>query len=164
MKHQSLYNSDFYKDGQAAFDFLSEQNISKQKTILYGESLGCGLAVKFSTEDIYNATILEAPYTSIADVAMRQYWYLPAKWLVLDRFDILSKIKDIKSPLLVIHGKKDELVPFDDINELNKRLSAQKGIKVEFDIITEANHFFSKADASLIKSLTKYIQKETALY
>ena len=66
--------------------------------------------------------------------------------------------------VLIIHGKKDELVPFDDINELNKRLSAQKGIKVEFDIISEANHFFSKADASLIKSLNKYIKKETALY
>ena len=65
---------------------------------------------------------------------------------------------------LIIHGKKDELVPFDDINELNKRLSAQKGIKVEFDIISEANHFFSKADASLLKSLNKYIKKETALY
>ena len=65
---------------------------------------------------------------------------------------------------LIIHGKKDELVPFEDINELNKRLSSQKGIKVEFDIIAEANHFFSKADASLIKSLSKYIKKETALY
>ena len=65
---------------------------------------------------------------------------------------------------IIIHGKKDELVPFDDINELNKRLSAQKGIKVEFDIISEANHFFSKADAALTKSLNKYIKKETALY
>ena len=65
---------------------------------------------------------------------------------------------------LVIHGKKDELVPFDDINELNKRLSAQKGIKVEFDIVSEANHFFSKADEALIKCLNKYIKKETALY
>ena len=65
---------------------------------------------------------------------------------------------------LVIHGKKDELVPFEDINELNKRLSAQKGIKVEFDIVSEANHFFSKADETLIKCLNKYIKKETALY
>ena len=65
---------------------------------------------------------------------------------------------------LVIHGKKDELVPYEYINDLNKRLSAQKGINVEFDMISEANHFFSKADASLIKSLDKYIKKETALY
>ena len=102
--------SGFYKDGQAALNFLSEQNIPKEKTILYGESLGCGLAVKLSTQDKFKATILEAPYTSIADVASRHYWYLPAKLLVLDRFDISSMIKKIKSPLLVIHGEKDNVI------------------------------------------------------
>ena len=65
---------------------------------------------------------------------------------------------------LIVYGKKDELVPVEDINELNKRLSSQKGIKVEFDTVSEANHFFSKADALLIKSISKYIEKETALY
>ena len=65
---------------------------------------------------------------------------------------------------LMIYGKKDELVPVEYINELNKRLSAQKGIKVEFESITDANHFFSKADEPLIKSLNKYIKRESALY
>ena len=71
---------------------------------------GCGLAVKLSTENKYHSTILEAPYTSIADVASRHYWYLPAKWLVLDRFDIIGIIKKIKSPLLIIHGEKDNVI------------------------------------------------------
>ena len=65
---------------------------------------------------------------------------------------------------LMIYGKKDELVPTENINELNKRLSAQKGIDVKFDIIADANHFFAKAEQSLIKSLDKYIKKESALY
>ena len=64
----------------------------------------------------------------------------------------------------MVYGKKDELVPVEYIKELDNRLSAQKGIKVEFDIITEANHFFTKTDIALIKSLDKYIKKETALY
>ena len=105
--------SGLYKDGEAALNFLYKQGITQQKTILYGESLGCGLAVKLSTETAFNATILEAPYTSIADIASRHYWYLPAKLLVLDRFDIFSMIKNIKSPLLVIHGEKDNVI---DIN------------------------------------------------
>ena len=50
------------------------------------------------------------------------------------------------------------------ITELDKRLSAQKGIKVEFQSIPEANHFFSKTEDVLIKNLDKYIKKETALY
>ena len=65
---------------------------------------------------------------------------------------------------LMIYGKKDELVPIVYINELDKRLSAQKGIKVEFQSISEANHFFSKTEDVLIKNLDKYIKKETALY
>ena len=64
----------------------------------------------------------------------------------------------------MVHGKKDELVPIEYINELNTRLSAQKGIKVEFENIPEANHFFSKNEKSLVNSLDKYIKKETALY
>ena len=65
---------------------------------------------------------------------------------------------------LMISGKKDELVPNEFIIELDKRLSAQKGIKVEFQLIPEANHFFSKSENTLVKSLNKYIKKETALY
>ena len=65
---------------------------------------------------------------------------------------------------LMIYGKKDELVPVEYINELNKRLSEQKGIKVEFQSVNEANHFFSKSETELIKNLDKYIKKETALY
>ena len=64
----------------------------------------------------------------------------------------------------MIYGKKDELVPIDYITELNNRLSAQKGIKVEFQSIMDANHFFSKTEDALIKNLNKYIKKETALY
>ena len=64
----------------------------------------------------------------------------------------------------MVYGKKDELVPLEYINEINKRLSAQKGIKVEFQSVTDANHFFSKNEATLIKILDSYIKKETALY
>ena len=65
---------------------------------------------------------------------------------------------------LVVYGKKDELVPQDYIKELSKRLSAQRGIKLEFQIIADANHFFTKSSTALIKSLDKYIKKETTLF
>ena len=65
---------------------------------------------------------------------------------------------------MMVYGKKDELVQVEYINELDKRLSAQKGIKVEFQHIPDANHFFSKNETLLMKSLDKYIKKETALY
>ena len=94
----------------SALNFLSKQKISFDTTILYGESLGCGKAAKLSSENTFAATILEAPYTSIADVAQRHYWFLPAKWLVLDRYEILEIINNIKSPLMVIHGEQDNVI------------------------------------------------------
>ena len=65
---------------------------------------------------------------------------------------------------MMIYGKKDELVPLEYITELDKRLGCQKGIKVEFQSVPDANHFFSKNEEQLIKYLDKYIKKETALY
>ena len=65
---------------------------------------------------------------------------------------------------MMVYGKKDELVPSEYITELNKRLSAQKGIKVDFQSVPEANHFFSKNEDQLVRHLDKYIKKETALY
>ena len=56
------------------------------------------------------------------------------------------------------------MVPLEYISELDKRLSSQKGIKVDFQSIPDANHFFSKSEEVLVKSLDEYIKKETALY
>ncbi len=64
----------------------------------------------------------------------------------------------------MIYGKKDELVPIESINELDKRLSSQKGIKVEFEPIPDSNHFFTKHEKQLTYSLDKYIKKEIAIY
>ena len=64
----------------------------------------------------------------------------------------------------MIYGKKDELVPIEFLNELDKRLSAQKGIKVDFQSISDANHFFSKSEKDLIKALDNYIKKETTIF
>ena len=65
---------------------------------------------------------------------------------------------------LMVYGKKDELVPINYIKDLDKRLSLQKGIKVDFQQVNEANHFFSKSEEALRKVLDKYIKRETALY
>ena len=65
---------------------------------------------------------------------------------------------------LMLYGKKDELVPIEFIRDLDNKLKAQKGIKVDFQAVADANHFFSKSEINLNKCLQKYIQKETSLY
>ena len=100
-----------YADARAAIDWLEGQYVSSAAMILYGESLGSGVAVKMATERPVAGVILEAPYTSTVDVAALTYWMFPVRWLMWDRFDSLSRIKDIHAPLLVMHGAADDTIP-----------------------------------------------------
>jgi hypothetical protein len=99
------------EDGQAAFAFLKGQGIPDSRVVLYGESLGTGIAVALAAEHPVRALILRSPYTSIADVAAIQLPYIPARWLVHDRFDSLAKIGSNKAPLFIFHGANDMLIP-----------------------------------------------------
>ncbi len=102
-----------YEDGRAAFRFLAGRGVAPARIVVYGESLGSGVAVQMATEYGIAAIILEAPFTSIVDVAARHYWYMPARWLLLDRFDSEAKIGAVAAPILVLHGLRDAVVPAD---------------------------------------------------
>ncbi|WP_395018334.1 alpha/beta hydrolase [Dongia sp.] len=98
-------------DGRAALAFLKAQGIPDSSIVLFGESLGTGVAVQLAAEHRVHALILRSPYTSIAEVAAIQLPYIPARWLVRDRFDSLAKIGSNKAPLFVFHGAGDSLIP-----------------------------------------------------
>ena len=101
-----------YLDGKATIDWvLKNTKFSIEDIINYGESLGSGVAVELNLKYNFLCTVLEAPFTSIADVATKRYKIYPSKYLVKDKFDNLSKIDQIKSPSLIISGLKDEVVP-----------------------------------------------------
>ena len=101
-----------YLDGISAINWVLENTQFKHQDIInYGESLGSGVALELNLKYNFLCTVLEAPFTSIADVANKRYKIYPTKYLVKDKFDNLSKINNIKSPLLIISGVKDEVVP-----------------------------------------------------
>ena len=83
----------------------------EEDIIVYGESLGTGIVTELSSNSHYKAVILEAPFTSIFDIAQHRYKIYPAKFLTLDKFNNYNKIDKILSPLLIISGKNDEIVP-----------------------------------------------------
>ena len=102
-----------YIDGQAALDWIRKKTkYQNNNIILYGESLGCGVAVELGLKYEFKSIILEAPFTSIGDIGQKKYPIYPAKLLTIDNFNNLSKIDKILSPLLIIHGKKDEITPY----------------------------------------------------
>ena len=105
--------NNLYIDGQAAINWVQKKtNYINNNIILYGESLGCGVAVELGIKYKFKSIILESPFTSIGDIGQRRYPIYPAKLFTRDKFDNLSKIDKLLSPLLIIHGKKDEIIPY----------------------------------------------------
>jgi hypothetical protein len=101
----------FYADGRAALAFLEREGVAPNRLVLYGESLGSGVAVQLAAQHDVAALILEAPPTSVAEVAQCHFPYVPAARLVTDRFDSLSRIGKVRAPILVLHGENDRVVP-----------------------------------------------------
>ncbi|WP_179954012.1 alpha/beta hydrolase [Denitrobaculum tricleocarpae] len=99
--------SDLVEDAATVLNWMRDQGISPEKTVLYGESLGSGVAVQLAAEQQFAAVVLEAPFTSVADVAQAHYWYLPARWLILDQWNSLAKADMLRAPVLLIHGEQD---------------------------------------------------------
>jgi len=100
-----------YADGRAALAFAAAQGIAPGHLVLLGESLGTGVAVEMAVERRVAALVLEAPYSSIADVAQSDFPLFPVWWLVRDRFDSAEKIARVGVPLFVIHGERDGTIP-----------------------------------------------------
>lgn len=98
-------------DARAVMTDLGREGIAGDRLIVYGESLGGGPAVKMAVEFPVAGLVLEAPFTSVADVAQAHYWYLPARWLVLDTWDNAARIGDLRAPLLLLHGENDRVIP-----------------------------------------------------
>jgi uncharacterized protein len=101
----------FYESGRATLKALQAEGIESRRTVLWGESLGSGMATQLATEERVAGVILQAPFTSVAARATEIYPFVPAYWLVRDRFDNLSRIARIRAPLLIVHGTDDRVVP-----------------------------------------------------
>lgn len=111
-----------YTDARQAIKSLIDKGVKVQDMILYGESLGTGVAIQMALEHPQvKAVILEAPYTSIVDVASKRFWFMPVRKILKDRFDNMARIAKLKMPLLIVHGTEDRTVTYD----LGRRLYDQ---------------------------------------
>ncbi|MGH7796213.1 MAG: alpha/beta hydrolase [Candidatus Binatia bacterium] len=125
-----------YLDGEAAVDLLRKKlGANGGKTILFGRSLGAAVAAEMATRFDSQGLILESPFISIAEMARIVLPFLPIGSLLQTRYDVVAKIKQITVPLLVLHGDRDEIVPF----------SHGKAV---FDAAPEPKRFFAIAGAS----------------
>jgi len=101
-----------YEDARSAVRWLKSKGILEKNIIIYGESLGTGVATEIAQKKNFAGIILESPFTSMIDAGKTKYPYLPVRFLLKDKYESNKKIKNIKSPILVMHGKVDNIVPF----------------------------------------------------
>jgi uncharacterized protein len=100
-------------DARATYDTMRSQGLEARHILLFGESLGTGVAVQLAASRPVGGVILDSPYTSTVDVAARRFSYLPVRWMMWDRFNSRAHIASIGAPLLIVHGDRDTVVPYD---------------------------------------------------
>lgn len=100
-----------YLDAEAALGSLTERGLTADDIILWGTSLGTGVAAEMARRGWGARLVLVTPYTSIPDLVSDVAPFLPASLLVPDHFDTLSKASGIEVPTLIVHGDSDEIVP-----------------------------------------------------
>jgi fermentation-respiration switch protein FrsA (DUF1100 family) len=102
-----------YRAADAAYEWLTcEQRIAPGEIVLFGKSLGGGVATELAARKDHRALALVKTYTSLPDVARTLYPWLPVGLLMRNRFDSLARIASCHRPVFVAHGIDDELIPF----------------------------------------------------
>jgi uncharacterized protein len=98
-------------DARLAYDWLRAQGVASDGIVLFGESLGSGVATQLAGAKIASGLILDCPYTSLTDLAAADYPWLPVRRLMWDHYETVRHIKRVTIPVLVLHGAQDDLVP-----------------------------------------------------
>ena len=136
-KGEIKHGEDLTEDAKAALTWLREKKqYQTSQIILYGESVGAVPGIELASREKFRAVILEAPFTSIKELAKKHYGLAPDFMLKDFLMDNESKISRLKSPLFVLHGTEDEIVPFEMGNRLFKKAPEPK----EFFAIEGAHH------------------------
>lgn len=114
------------QDALAGLRSLRAEGISASRIVVWGESLGTGLAIRLAAEHPGEvaALVLESPYTSLLDLARRHYPVLPAGLLLRDHFDSAARISAVRVPMLMLIGGADTLIPPAMSRELAARATA----------------------------------------
>lgn len=104
-----------YLDAAAALEYLhSRDDVDPGRLVLFGRSLGCAVAAELASQVEVQGVVLESPFTSIRAMAKRAYPFLPGIGsFVRTRYDTLSKVGSIGAPVMVLHGDRDDIAPFD---------------------------------------------------
>ncbi len=142
-----------YDDAKSAVNWLKSIGINEEKIILYGESLGTAVAIEIAQNKKFAGIVLESPFTSMLEMGKKYYSFFPVSLLLKDRYESINKIKNINIPILVMHGKKDRIVPFEMGNKIYDSANSPK-----FYYFPEYDDHMIDYNKLLIEKLKSFIE------
>jgi fermentation-respiration switch protein FrsA (DUF1100 family) len=139
---------DLARDAQGVWEFaVGDLGVPPHRIVIWGESLGGGVATRLSTELCTAGTpprglMLRGTFTSLVDAASYHYPWLPVRWVLVDRFPSIERIGKLTCPLLIIHGRLDTIVPFEQGERLFAAAPARSssGVAKTFVELPQAGH------------------------
>ena len=141
-------------DAHAALDAVHALGVPSSRILLWGESLGSGLAIQLAAEQPVAAVLLEAPYTSITDLAAARFPFVPVRWLLRDRFESSRYIASVQAPVLVMHGARDQIIPL----AMGEAIHAAAPEPKELWIAPDADHV-DLIEAGAIAAAADFVSK-----
>lgn len=114
------------EDGLFAVDWLEGNGVPPGRLVIYGESLGTGVAAQVAARREISALVLDSPFTSLTDLAAQRHPLLPVRRFIADRYETLMHADKISAPVLVLHGEDDPIVPMIMGRQVFEALKAPK--------------------------------------
>jgi len=142
-----------YEDGKSTIEWLKNLGVSENDIIIYGESLGTGIATEIAQNNKFAGLILETPFTSMIEAAKNFYPYIPVGLLLKDKYKNDKKIKNINIPILVMHGEVDQIVPFWMGKTIYEIANQPK-----YSYFTKYDDHMMEFDENLVLTLEKFIK------
>lgn len=116
-------------DALQAYDSLVALGVLPADIVVYGESLGTSIAVQVAGARSVAGLVLDAPYTSMVDLAALHHPWIPGRWFMTDRYETRRHIAKITAPLLIMHGERDAIVPVEMGREIFALAQAPKTLR-----------------------------------
>jgi len=101
-------------DAMAAYEWLvNEKKVQPDNIIIFGRSLGGSIAAQLATKVKVRSLVLESSFTSYVDMGRKFYPYMPVRWLAKYNYNTAEYLKEVSCPVMIIHSRSDEIVPFE---------------------------------------------------
>lgn len=136
-----------YLDAQAALDWLVNRGFPSTHVVVFGESLGGGVASELASRRPVGGLVLQSTFTSIPDVGAELFWWLPVRLLGSIEYNTHSRLPDIQAPVVVMHSREDGLIGF---QHAEKNFAAANDPKWLVEL--QGDHNFSLTDRQAFRS------------